>query len=238
MSKDKLRYVSAGVSRELQNSISTNLDRYLSGNFDDLAGTGDWAIQLKFEADLEPLANLVKAPDDDAANSLVVWKALSHLPPSLAVEGRIWTRLSHVEGLPYARARWIRANKGQDAVKVIEDHFFGNTRTECRDDNAIGRLWWGAYIAHLAMPTDHEEAIKAIWKTADIRSNIIERSWTSSRPDIAAGILRAIRDRSEVTTSEDAFRDFMKALNAAGGGVLFEQMTQAEIDSFVDSCIS
>jgi hypothetical protein len=238
MTKERLRYVSTGTSRELRKSISLNLDRYVSGNFEDLAGAGDWAIQLKFEADLEPLADLVKAPDDDAANSLLVWKALAHLPPSLAVEGRIWTRLSHVEGLPYARARWIKTNQGEDAVKVIEGHFFGDTRTACRDDNAIGRLWWGAYIAHLAMPTDHEEAVKAIWKTADIRSNIIERSWTSSRPDIGAGIVRAIRNRSEVTASEDAFRDFMKALNAAGGGMLFEQMTQGEIDSFVDSCIS
>src|SRR5207249_3093527 len=107
MSKEKLRYVSAGISRELRNSISLNLDRYVSGKFEDLASAGDWAIPLKFEADLEPLSDLLKAPDDDAANSLLVWKALAHLPPSLAVEGRIWTRLSHVEGLPYARARWI-----------------------------------------------------------------------------------------------------------------------------------
>ncbi len=42
------------------------------------------------------------------------------------------------------------------------------------------------------------------------------------------------RDRW-LSASEDAFREFMKALNRDGGGILFEALSEAETDSMVAS---
>jgi hypothetical protein len=238
MSMDKLRYLSSHVFDNLRENVTINLARYLEGDFTDLAEAEGWAIPLTFEADLEPLKNLKPGlgPDVEVVNSLLVWQSLSRLPPALANEGRLWARLVHVEALPYARARWVGERSGQAAEEAINKHFFGETRTRCRDDNAIGRLWWNAYIARLAMPENHQLALKAILRTADIRSNIIERAWISSRPRVAAAIVRAILRNRLIAASEIAFRGFMKRLNRQGGGVLFEAMSDGEVDALMDAC--
>ncbi|MCL4850426.1 MAG: hypothetical protein KJZ78_03480, partial [Bryobacteraceae bacterium] len=146
MGLQKLKYPALRVCDGLRKGVAGNLDRYLEGDFEDLAGTDDWAIPLSVDFDPLPLESLVANEADDAKCSMLVWKALGSLPPSLASEGRIWTRLSHVDCLEYARVRWIGQRTGPAAVKVIEDHFFAATRTACRDDNAVGRLWWTSYI--------------------------------------------------------------------------------------------
>lgn len=237
MSRSALKYPALRVCEELRKKIAENLDRYLQGDFEDYADTDDWAIPLNLQVDLAPLKLLETNPAGDAENSLLVWQALGELNPSLASEGRIWTRLSHVEGLAYARERWIGGRTGAEAVQVIDGHFFADTRTACRDDNAIGRLWWTAFVAKRAMPDDHEAAVRAIWKTADIRSNVIERPWISSRPRLASAIVRAIITIPDVTASESAFRDFMKAINRLGGGLMFEVMEEPKIDAFIASCV-
>lgn len=239
MATEKLRYVSTRVDEELRSSVRQNLERYLETGFADLASTEGWAIPLSIDVDLEPLRRLKvdEGAESEVLNSLLVWKTLSHLTPSLANEGRIWTRLTHVEGFAYAKARWIAGRTGDQAVRDVETHFFGDTRTHRRDDNAIGRLWWNAYVAKQAMPTAHHDALKAMLKTADVRSNVVERAWTGSRPRIAGAILRAIINNPAVTATEKSFREFMKAVNRNGGGVVFEIMTEAEIDSFLGRCV-
>ena len=233
----KLKYLSEKVAADLLANIGKNLDRYREGNFEDLVEEGGWSIGLKLDVNLDPLKNLVgeTGVEAEVKNSLLVWSALSHMTPSLARENRIWTRLTHVDCLGYARARWLKGGETEAAVKT---HFFADTQTKCRDDNAIGRLWWNAYIAQLAMPNDHEAALRAMLKRADIRNNVVERTWTTSRPKIAAGILRTIINKPAVTVTERAFRDFMVALNRRGGGVLFELMDANEIDGFMATCTS
>jgi hypothetical protein len=235
MSDQSLTYLSTKVEQTLRASIEANLARYLSGDFSDVATDADWNIPLTIAVDLEPLFELIheKGSAAEVANSLVVWKCLSRLTPALANESRIWTRLTHVEGLSYARARWIEGATGERAVKRIADHFFGATRTARRDDNAVGRLWWNAYVAHQAAPDHLAEALAALLKTADIRSNIIERPWISSRPALSAGIVRVIMREPRVTASEKSFRQFMKNVNRTGGGLLFEVMGIREVDAFL-----
>ena len=77
-----------------------------------------------------------------------------------------------------------------------------------------------------------------ILKTADIRSNFIERIWTVSRPVVADSILRAMEMQSWLTASEANYREFIKALNHKGGGVAFELLSYNRLDTFMDDCIS
>ena len=237
MTRIVLKYPSLRVCADLRRNVADSLDRYLEGDFAEFADSDDWAIPLQLQVDPAPLASLLKDPADDATNSLLVWEALKDLSPSVASEGRIWTRLCHVECLEYARARWMGSRKGAEAVKVIEDHFFADTRTACRDDNAVGRLWWTAHVANQAAPENLEQAVRAIWKSADIRSNIVERPWIASRPRVAAAIVQAIVHTPAVTASESAFRDFMKQINNRGGGRLFEVMSDADLEEFVKACV-
>lgn len=238
MGTGKLKYLSEKVSDELFRNVEANLDRYLTDDFLELARAGDWSIELSLDIDLAPLKELVgdNRSEAEVKNSLLVWKTLSRLTPSLATENRIWTRLCHIECLHYARTRWLDKVGSGNGPDNVRKHFFARTLTGYRDDNAIGRLWWNAYIAKSVMPDDIEKALKAILKTADIRSNLVERPWITSRPKLAAGIIRTIIRKPAISEKEEAFRDFMKTLNRRGGGVLFELMNDRDMDSFMDMC--
>jgi hypothetical protein len=163
--------------------------------------------------------------------------ALGRLSPALACEEGIWARLTHVECLGFARDRWIGPGADEQvAKKLIEDHFFAATLTARRDDNAISRLWWNAYIAHRADPDPSLPALSVILRKADIRSNFVERSLTANRPSLAAGLVRIMQREASITEREEHFRSFMRSVNKLGGGIVFEAMSDVEVDSFMKMC--
>lgn len=235
---EKLKYLSHSMVENLRESILPNLDRYLNKDFRGLMNEGEWSIELDLEVDLSPLLKLVPArsPESEIENSLLVWEALRDLTPALACEEGIWVRLTHVECLEYSRQRWLTAADVGQVQGMILSHLFANTLNRRRDDNALSRLWWNAYIANQTMPNDIESALRVFLKRADMRANIIERSLTTSRPVIAAAIVRLGNTASWIVDTEDNFRTFMRTLNKTGGGVVFEAMTNREMDTFMLSC--
>jgi len=237
--KQKLKYLSEKVAIDLVNNIGQNVERYKSGNFDDLSSEYGWSVELQVNADLSALKDLDpgSGKDSEVKNSLLVWHALNELTPSLACENRIWARITHVEGFNYSKERWINTSSDETVIKSVRDHFFADTRTKWRDDNAISRLWWSAYIATLVSPIDQKTVLELILNKADTRSNFIERSQISSRPKLAAGIIRAMMNDVWITDKENNFRLFMKQINKYGGGILFEALNEFEIDEFVSQCV-
>lgn len=235
----KLRYVSTATIEMLRQNVDANIERYREGDFQDLVPQSDWSIELPLDVDLAPLEDLDPSgtPEAEAANSRLVWTALGSLSPSIACEEGIWVRLTHIECLEYSRARWLSPDMdAAQTAKAVNDHFFANSLTIRRDDNAISRLWWNAFIANLAMPAPELPALDVILRKADLRSNFVERSVTASRPVLAAGIIRVMQRKPAVSAREENFRGFMKALNRLGGGIVFEAMSEAQVDAFMDGC--
>jgi hypothetical protein len=239
MNIERLKYLSEQRLVELKDSVEANLARYSGGNFLDLAAQNGWAIEHDLTVDLSPLRDLSAEMGAEAeiANSLLVQQALRGLSPALAMEERIWVRLTHLEGLEFCRKRWLHASDTQGQIKEIITHFFAGSQTVVRDDNGISRLWWNAYVAQLAIPSDPKAALQLILRKADFRSNFIERTRTVSRPALAAGIVRAMQNDPWVTSTEGSYRVFMRTLNKLGGGRLFEIMGADAIDRFVAECI-
>lgn len=236
-----LHYLSELVLEELKRKVADNLELYRSTGFSDLASQNGWNIRLEGrEFDLSPLADLdlgSKGVAGDLINSKIVWQALSKLTPSEANEEQIWARLSHLEGFEYAKARWLNLESSEDVqISSVMKHFFANGRTGIRDDNALSRLWWNAYIANLAYPENPERALELILHTADIRSNIVERPWISIRQPLLHGILTVL-DHNVDMLDESNFRSFMKCINRRGAGLLFEAMEPDEVDAFVLQCL-
>ena len=234
----KLQYISTSVLDKLAKGVETNIDRYTGGDFSDLAQGDGWSISSQLDFDAGILDDLVPETGTDAEvhNSLLVWRALSRMRPSLAGENRIWTRLAHVECLEYSRKRWLKSDGGEALAKSIRAHFFAGTWTKCRDDNAISRLWWNAYISNMGCAGNVELGLKTILKTADIRSNFVERSKSCSRQSVATAIIRMMNADERITQSEAAFREFMKAVNLHGGGIVFEALKTRDIDRFMLKC--
>jgi hypothetical protein len=240
MAFEKLKFVSAAVLDQLLDDIPANLARYSEGNFDELAAENGWAIEAaSVEVDMDALGELIKgatSPEVEVANSMLVHSALRGMTPSLAREERIWVRLTHVECLDYSRSRWLEGKPNNAIEKLVSEHFFGGTLTAIRDDNALARLWWNAHIASIGSPEDPEKALKLILKSADIRSNFVERPRTVSRPVLARALVRIMDSDPWVTSTEASFREFMKVMNRDGGGILFEVHDDTAVDDFMRKC--
>lgn len=238
---EPLLYLSDRVLDELRKNVGLNVERYRRTGFAAVAGDPGWDIPLGVTVDSARLATLDRSTPQnvasvDLANSIIVGEAISGLSPATANEERVWARLSHVEAIEYCRARWIAGRDEAKHEDLIRAHFFAPTQTGIRDDHALSRLWWNYQIARSCMPEDVPGALALIMKTADIRSNFVERIWMTSRRNIAGAVLRAMQSDAWITATEGNFRRFMKSLNRLGGGIVFEIMDAGETDSFVRQC--
>ena len=233
-----LLYVGQQTADFLADNVEEHLERYLQGSFNDLEVAGDWRIPLSITADLEQLSGLIpeKGQAAEVHNSLIVGRALSRLTPSLARENRIWTRLTHIEGLAYARVRWLTNIADSKVPATIRTHFFAATWTGCRDDHAIARLWWNHKIASTLMPHDPEAALNLILSRADLRANFVERPAVGARLPLARGIIRELERNKGLKDSEAGFRAFMKMINARGAGKYIETWDVSEVDLLVSAC--
>lgn len=225
--------------QKLREEISENIGRYLEDGFADQALAPGWAIERDLEVDLDALGALdgsERSAAADLTNSRIVMTALGNMTPSLANEERLWVRLSHVEAFSYCRERWLAWQPSDKREKSIREHFFAPTQTGIRDDHAISRLWWNGFVARHCMPEDPDRALELLLTTADVRSNLVERIWLTGRRKLAAGVFRGMDRHASILENERSFREFMKMLNMLGGGIVFEAMTLAEIDDFVEKC--
>lgn len=236
----KLLYVGEQVAADLRGSVTENLDRYRNGDFLDLESAGNWRIPLSVDADLSELSQLGTdgSPASEIENSLIVGRALAHISPSIARENRLWVRMSHVEGLPYSRARWILDSSTDEkcAADIIK-HFFAPTLTACRDDHSIARLWWNYHIARQIDSANVAAVLRHILHRADIRLSFIERSAMASRPSFSRGVVRLLATEKDLLEGEKLFREFMKQMNLDGAGLAFEVMPEVKIDALMRECL-
>jgi hypothetical protein len=243
----KLRHISGKNLRDLRQNIEPNLHRYKGEDFTEIADELHWDVEVNPALDYDQSAlNSLKhdktksIADQDRENSLIVGEALCNLTPRLACSEVIWVRLCHIDALNYCRERWFAKKPGLFASaeskarfeRSITTHMFCPTATAVRDDNALSRLWWNYHIAKLAMPSEPDRSLYQILKTADIRSNLVERPYTGARVELLKGIILFMEKYTEVSADEKKFREFCKHINSSGTGVLFEEMSDAEINHF------
>ena len=244
MSIETLKFISQEKLVELLNNRQVNRDRYLSSGFSDLLVENGWSAETKdVKVDtglLEQLDGSSRTAAYDINNSFLLYDALKGMTPAIAAEERIWVRLSHIECIGYTRSRWLAGREGEVLDKQVELHAFASGRTGVRDDNALGRLWWSAHIATLAVPANPKEALQLISKALTMRSAFVERINSASRVPLAQGIVRAMKRDSwlvDVGANCRNFQDFMMTLNRDGGGIAFERMSESAVDIAMDAAL-
>lgn len=232
-----LKLLSAPTVERLLADVSSNVGRYGSGDFNDQERESGWAIETTvarwdpaIAAGLDPDVS----PQAEIKNSLLIYRALEGMTPALARDERIWARLCHVECLAYARARWLRGEDGLEGR--VRAHFFASGLTGCRDDNAVGRLWWNGHIAKLACPDDVEFGLKRLLARANIRLQVIDRADTAFRQPLISGVVRVLGD-PWFDSYDAAVADFMFEVNKRSGGIIFEALKGEAIDTHLAECM-
>jgi len=237
---NELRCLTSEAQDKLQDEIEENLTLYKETGFDYLMSFKPNTMDIGLKADLSPLNQLIieNPKENEVENSLLVWRALKDIPASLATENRFWTLITHANCFDYTKARWPETvcDDEHESIKQIKKHFFAIGTGGYRDDNAISRLWWNAYIANNLRPTNIKSALEIILKTAEIRSNLIERPLSFYRPNLSKALLQLMEQNKDITATRDNFRSFMRQVNLFGGGVLFESMDDYQCMAFVNKC--
>lgn len=232
-----LKLLSLATLESLVHDVSLNLERYASGTFDDLAREYGWAVEIaaaKWDDSAPSKLNADLTADAEIENSLLIYRSLPGMTPAMARDERVWTRLCHIECIEYVRKRWLKAGSLDARVHA---HFFASGMAGCRDDNAIGRLWWNAHIAKLANPDDVELALKRLLARANIRLQVIDRADTAFRQPLIAGIVRILGD-DWFASNDAAIADFMFEVNKASGGIIFEALSAEAVDAHLVRCLS
>lgn len=235
---EPLKFLSQPVLDELFTAVPDNLERYRDGNFNDLALGNGWAIDTTFAKwDPKIVDKLDPAAEAEAeiSNSLMIYNSFKGMTPALAREERLWTRLCHVEFLAFARARWLR--NPDHLQRDVENHFFGSTLPRCRDDNAIGRLWWNGYVASLAFPDDLERGLRLLLSRANIRLQVIDRADTAFRTPLLRGVMRMLETEPWLGNTDEAIALFMYELNKRSGSKVFEAMDEAALNGHLSKCV-
>ena len=89
-------------------------------------------------------------------------------------------------------------------------------------------------IAYVMRPSDQRTALGLILKTADIRSNLIERPLSFRRVQLGRAILRLMERNPATVSKEIKFRELMKSVNKYAGGIVWEILEDSDADAWLD----
>lgn len=209
---------------------------------------GDPFVEYKDVPDFK-LANLesdLTVGEIEFENCKIIYKHLAFLNESQASDERFWAGLCHSLFYEYVRKRWgyhnTKPKKVKDAISNIKSRFFfsGGVRSGLYR-NTLAKCWWVGRNTFDASATNHFEKLDIIG-SSDISSKISDIFYSnnfSSNPMILDGIIAGIhyfnKEGIQLTVKEH-IRPALQLLNAIGGGVILDCLSENEIsDIFVDS---
>lgn len=209
---------------------------------------GDPFIEYKDVPDFE-LANLdseMSIGEVEFDNCKILYKQLSFLNESQASDERLWAGLCHSVFYNYVRNRWDYHQKQpknqKEAVSNIKSRFFfsGGTRAGLYR-NTLAKCWWVGRNTFNGSVANNFEKLDIIGSN-DISSKISDIFYSntfSSNPTILGGIVEGIKyfkDEGTQITLREHIRPSLQLLNAVGGGIILDCLSEEEIaEIFIDN---
>lgn len=156
--------------------------------------------------------------ETDCENSIALFERFKKLTRRQASMETFWCCLCHSvpEFYAYTRERWLSKDAENLKESTVVAHFFGQQERDLRADNALARLWWGAFVSYDEKNSDDSFALtRVLWKNNTRFTDFMDTFNSHSRSR-ARGVLRALKARDEngkYNTNSDDFRALNKALN-------------------------
>lgn len=152
----------------------------------------------------------------DKAASRVLYDFMKILP-SDAANAEVWTFIN-LRLLPDI-AMWRFGRQGTDGWEIAEERLFSKDRT------VFGRLWWRACLLGPELSEQFAE---------DLSVQLMERPKISGYPPLARSIAKRFLRGDARYQSTQFLRDVMKRFTRSLAVISVFQMSQDQMDSFVD----
>lgn len=216
--------------------------------------TNDWIKNL---FDYEPFELFITIPDFeltpitnkkgelDLENCKILFSKLINLSESQASDERLWAGLCNSTFYNYVRLRWNYSNTklttpDKDAGVILSRFFFsGGTRSGFYR-NTLAKYWWVGHSTYQPTSQNKFELLNALGPD-DFSSKVNDLFYSytfSSNLTITKGICKAwkiFQDRKIKLPTREYFRPALQYLNALGGGILLDVLSEEEIkDIFFD----
>ena len=229
---------------ELYSAVGDNLERYRSGNFDELLTSEATHEFDKITISHDAIKNIKGNDKDDANNCLILFNGIEGMTPYHARDARIWVYITHTLFLEYSRNRWPIPSDDKKAITHIILHFFTTNFRNFHRDNAASRLWWSAFACSKVKTIPLNKSLELLFYRQDVRQNLLDRSSTSRIDNLYSVFMHKL-DASFQTDEKSLFNkvknhEYMKELNFLGGSNVLEALSiedSAQILQGVDNLI-
>lgn len=231
----KLKFFGAGFVSQLHTTAHTNGPKY-GGDIswlESLAAGKPYTHESNIVVDQPP--QLVVSEDNNAANDaenakrLFTW--LRTIPPTLAMEERLWAYLTHCTFADYMKARWPAEN----ASAIERRYLFEGSSFAALSRNGIARLWWAGFLTHDPRRSNPFELTETLFMRQDIQVSLLERSIGKCR-GVREAVLEFISENMQSLAAEAFGRRIqrlLKELNLLGGVAILDALPRAELRAFL-----
>lgn len=230
----------------LKANLKTTYGRYFTEETNqwiyDLYGE-DPFIMFKEIPDFE-LADLnLSASEQDFENCKIVYEKLKFLSESQASDERLWAGLTHGTFYEYVRKRWgytfgkkVRTPE-QEAETLKSRFFFKSPGRSGIYRNTLSKFWWVGHNTYDSNNTNNHFEKLDIIGFVDISTKINEYFYNfpfSANQKIMGAVFESVRgfnDKGLILDAKKHIRPAMSSLNAIGGSVILDCLSQREITS-------
>jgi hypothetical protein len=237
----KVRFLKSVSLEELRANVDSNLERYRSGNFDDLAADHSMWFEVNSEYDPKGFEKL-KPPKGgnfyEQENCLIFYNSFNNITPYEARDERLWAYLSHTYLFKHAQQRWKIPDDDEQAVRHIRNHFFASNKRSLERDNVASRLWWMAHLCGRVKGLDRSTVLEVLLHKADVRANIVERPTVSQSLNVFSVLIQKLKSSLDADGSlfeRNKFRPLMKEINSVGGFKLLECLPEKDLHKIIDT---
>lgn len=212
--------------------------------------TNEWIYDL---FDYDPFEFFMEIPDfhlapigdvmgeTDVENCKRMYSNLQRLSESQAADERLWAGLCHDAFYPYIRLRWKYGTMRQkkvdtDVSAILSRFYFLNISSKYR--NTLARYWWVGRLTYCSDSPDHWQYLDKIGPEdfSTKLSDIFYSNTFAANPELLHGICEALdffRIRGQKVLMRDHLRPALQYLNALGGGILLDALSEEDISSIM-----
>ena len=143
----------------------------------------------------------------DAINAKIIYKSLEGLTPYNARDSRVWTFLSHTNGIKFSLRKISNMDDPKEKVEAVKTEFFiaGNDARSYHSRHSLSKLWWAAHLCATNSELPLDQALEVFCTQTDFRAQVMERPNTFSDPNVFGAMLKIASKRWNGSTESSPF---------------------------------